>query len=149
MTTPCSAYEVILMKAKRGDGAMPLGSDGVIGKVMLAMTHGDGTFGKWGTVIAVTLGMVLLVIGANAPSFVTCLVGVAIIAVIGTIRFVAFRNGHGADAVISDADYRKDLVATLNGYGLDGKYDDADIERATASFASRRLDAANGHAREE
>jgi membrane-bound ClpP family serine protease len=137
------------MKAKPGDGTTPRENAGIIGKVMIAMTHGDGTFGKWGTVIAVTLGMVLLVIGANAPSFAACLIGIAIIAVIGTIRFIAFRNGHGTSAVISDADYRKDLVATLNGYGLDGKYDNADIERATASFTSHRLDATNGHAGEE
>lgn len=105
-------------------------------RVMLAMTNGDVTLGKWGTVIAITLGMVLLVIGANMPSFAMCAVGMVILAVIGTIRFVMYRHGHSEDVTVSDADYRRDLIATLNGYGLDGKYDSSDIDSAMASFAS-------------
>lgn len=128
------------MPVTLGDGATPKRDVNAMERVMLAMTHGDGTFGKWGTVIAVTLGMVLLVIGANMPSFAMCVVGVSILAVIGTIRFVMYRHGRSGNMTVSDSDYRRDLIATLNGYGLDGKYDASDIESATESFTSGKPD---------
>lgn len=118
------------------NGETPKMDSSTLERVMLAMTNGDVTLGKWGTVIAITLGMVLLVIGANMPSFAMCVVGMVILAVIGTIRFVMYRHGHSEDVTVSDADYRRDLIATLNGYGLDGKYDSSDIDSAMASFSS-------------
>lgn len=118
------------------NGETPKRDSSTLERVMLAMTNGDVTLGKWGTVIAITLGMVLLVIGANMPSFAMCVVGMVILAVIGTIRFVMYRHGHSEDVTVSDADYRRDLIATLNGYGLDGKYDSSDIDSAMASFSS-------------
>lgn len=137
------------MPVTLGDGATPKRDVSTMERVMLAMTHGDGTFGKWGTVIIVTLGMVLLVIGANMPSFAMCVVGVAILAVIGTIRFVMYRHGHSGDMAVSDADYRRDLIATLNGYGLDDKYDASDIDQATASFVSGKSGKGLEHRGEE
>lgn len=118
------------------NGETPKRDSSTLERVMLAITNGDVTLGKWGTVIAITLGMVLLVIGANMPSFAMCVVGVVILAVIGTIRFVMYRHGHSDDVTVSDADYRRDLIATLNGYGLDGKYDSSDIDSAMESFSS-------------
>ena len=118
------------------NGEKPKRDSSTLERVMLAMTNGDVTLGKWGTVIAITLGMVLLVIGANMPSFAMCAVGVVILAVIGTIRFVMYRHGHSEDVTVSDADYRRDLIATPNGYGLDGKCDRSDRERTIASPAS-------------
>lgn len=127
-----------MMPVTLGNDAERHDDDGMVRKIMLAMTHGNGTFGKWGAVIVATLGMVLLVIGANMPNFALCVIGLALLASVGTVRFIMFRNGRGLGDAVSDADYRRDLVATLNGYGLDGKYDDDDIDRATSDFMSRQ-----------
>lgn len=90
--------------------------------------------------IAITLGMVLLVIGANAPSVAACMAGIAILVVIGTVWFVRLRNGQGRRDEITEDDYKRDLIATLNGYGLDGKYDGSDIGRSADAFAARSFD---------
>lgn len=109
-------------------------------RALLALAHGDGTAVRWSMAIAITLGMVLLVIGANAPSVAACMAGIAILVVIGTVWFVRLRNGQGRRDEITEDDYKRDLIATLNGYGLDGKYDGSDIGRSADAFAARSFD---------
>jgi membrane-bound ClpP family serine protease len=105
--------------------------------VVAGVMAGDASVIRWVTIVSVMLGLVLLVIGTNMPSVVITAIGIAVLIIIGTVRFVMARNGQTSDDVISESQYRKDLMDTLAGYGLDGKYTEADIAKSSEAFANR------------
>lgn len=94
-------------------------------------------------VVILTLGFVLLVIGANLPSAIVTGMGIALLVLMGVSWMLRMNSDAERERMqrrmnADVSSYRDDLVNTLDGYGLQGKYDERDLTHATDEYVRMR-----------